>query len=79
MSVEIPAEYSPFITAVVARGEYRDESDVVAAALQLLKRRDEALAEIRAGFDQLDQGLKVDGEVVFQKLRDKAAAMTKKS
>lgn len=73
MSVDIPADYSSFVTAIVARGDYRNEADVVSAALQLLKRRDEAIQEIRAGIDQLDQGLTVDGEEVFRRLREKAA------
>lgn len=75
MSVEIPADLSPFVDAVIRNGHFGSEEEVVAEGLRLLKRREALADDIRIGIEQLDRGDSVDGDKVFAELRAKAAAL----
>jgi antitoxin ParD1/3/4 len=66
--VTLPAELERFATEAVAAGRYRDVSDVVAAAISLLQRQEQARAEliasVRAAQDEGDRvGYLTDDEV----------------
>lgn len=54
-------------------GVYQSPNEVLAAALQALDQRDQALAKIRAqideGFAQAKRGELLDGDEVFQEIR----------
>ena len=60
MTVDIPAEFQPFVQAAINRGDFRDESEVVGEALRVLQAREQRLKELRRevqlGIDQLDRG-----------------------
>jgi putative addiction module CopG family antidote len=60
MTVEIPAEFAQFVSGAVGRGDFRSESEVVGAALQLLRDRQRRLEElrneVRPALDRLDRG-----------------------
>jgi antitoxin ParD1/3/4 len=60
MTVEIPPEYRPFVQAVIARGGFQTEAEVVGEALRLLQERDrhvDALRrEVQLGLDDLERG-----------------------
>ncbi len=60
MTVEIPPEHEQFVKAVLARGEFQTEGQVISEALRLLEERDRRLEQLRrdikVGLDQLDRG-----------------------
>ena len=47
-NVTLPAELERFAAEAVASGRYRDVSDVVAAGVSLLRRQEQARAELLA-------------------------------
>jgi putative addiction module CopG family antidote len=58
MDVRLPPELEALVREKIASGHYRDEAEVVAAALQVLKARDEAkLAALLAAIDEGDADL----------------------
>ena len=74
ISISFTPEQAEFLTSLVERGEYQSVSEVVRAALRPFQRRhavldadiDRARTVIKAGADQLDQGLVVDGDAFFE-------------
>ena len=74
ISVSFTPEQAEFLAALVERGEYQSVSEVVRAALRPFQRRhavldaeiDRARRAIKAGADQLDHGLVVDGDAFFE-------------
>jgi putative addiction module CopG family antidote len=57
MSIDIPAEFMPFVQSAVASGRYPSESAVVEAALKRLRHAHEELQQaIKEGFDQIERG-----------------------
>ena len=74
ISISFTPEQAEFLTSLVERGEYQSVSEVVRAALRPFQRRhavldaeiDRARRVIKAGADQLDQGLIVDGDAFFE-------------
>ena len=57
MSVDIPAEYVPFVQKAIASGRYASEQVVVESALTLLKERYGSLSEdVQRGFDEVARG-----------------------
>lgn len=63
-SIDIPEEQARFIRDMLAEGRYRDESEVIRAALQLLEREEaeyrenfeELRAEVQKGLDAIEKG-----------------------
>ena len=74
ISISFTPEQAEFLTSLVEGGEYQSVSEVVRAALRPFQRRhavldaeiDRARRVIKAGADQLDQGLIVDGDAFFE-------------
>lgn len=65
MSIEIPAEFLPWIQNAVARGSYKSESAVIGEALRLLQQRDEeVLKAVQGGFDEIERGecIEINGD-----------------
>jgi len=64
MTVEIPLEFQQFVHAIIGRGSYRSEADVVGSALALLRdreqRSDALRREIQPALDRLDRGEGID-------------------
>jgi putative addiction module CopG family antidote len=60
MTVEIPPEFTQFVSGAIDRGAFRSESEVVSAALRLLRDREQRLEElrkeIRPALERLDRG-----------------------
>jgi len=56
MQIEISPQNSEFIDRQVARGEFRDRSAALDAAVELLRRRTDTLEKIDNGRQQLDAG-----------------------
>ena len=79
MNVTLPPELEQFVSQKVESGQYLCESEVILEGLRLLRERDEldrirleALRkEIAIGIEQADRGELVDGDVVFERLRQR--------
>ena len=80
-------EQSLLIADCIALGRYPSPSEVVTASLRLLadeeKRRDAAVYSVRQmielGARQLDRNEDVDGEAVFQRLRERRERLRRES
>jgi len=56
MHLTLPPDLQQFVDSSVAAGTYPDQSAVVTAAVQLLKREEEFRRAVQVGVDQLDRG-----------------------
>jgi putative addiction module CopG family antidote len=56
IQVPIPTEFEPFVRGAIQSGNYRNPTEMVGEALRLLARREQLLADIKAGVEQLDRG-----------------------
>jgi len=52
MTIEIPAEYLPFIQQALDRGDYGSEAELVAHGLELLRQQAARLDQLRANLDE---------------------------
>ena len=75
MDIHLTPEQKQFIDAQIASGQFGNPEDVVVAALDAMKTREEKLAwlrrEIQIGIDQADRGELLDGETVMRELMEK--------
>lgn len=56
MSTNLSAENEQYIAAVIARGDFHSRAEVLNMGIELLRRRDEFVADIEAGSRQLQSG-----------------------
>lgn len=56
MSITLPPEFEALVNVRVASGAYSSEQDVLRTAFNLLQRRDDLLAHIDEGTQQLRAG-----------------------
>ena len=73
MSIAITPEIEQLVHGIYAGGDYGSEADVLAAALLLLKQRDQLRIDLQQGYQELDRGERIDGDQVFAELRARAA------
>lgn len=81
MNVSLTPELEQFVQSRVASGRYQTASEVVREGLRLLKEREQAretaLKELRAkilrGIEQADRGELLDGDTVFEEVRQLSA------
>ena len=81
LNVSLTPELEQFVQSRVASGLYQTASEVIREGLRLLEERerarDAALAELRAkirrGAEQADRGELLDGEAVFEEIRQLSA------
>lgn len=81
LNVSLTAELEQFVQSRVATGRYQTASEVVREGLRLLEEREQAreaaLAELRAkirrGAEQAESGELLDGEAVFEEIRQLSA------
>ncbi|MBX9668348.1 MAG: type II toxin-antitoxin system ParD family antitoxin [Candidatus Obscuribacterales bacterium] len=79
MNVSLSPELEQLIDQKVKSGMYNSASEVIRAGLRLLQEQDELRQirlrelkhEVQKGLDQIDRGEIVDGDEVFQELRDR--------
>ncbi len=73
----IPEELKAFIEREIGSGKYRNEEEVVSAALRLLQERERKLESLRAdlqeGFSELERGERLSSEEIFRELREQIA------
>ena len=81
MNVSLTPELEQFVQSRVASGLFQTASEVVREGLRLLEEREQAreaaLAELRArirrGIEQVDRGELLDGDAVFEEIRQLSA------
>ncbi len=56
MQYELPTDVKEQVERWMATGQYATEADVLRDAMAALKRRDEELAAIQAGIDDMESG-----------------------
>ncbi len=84
MNVSLTKELEELVAAKVKTGRYLSASEVVREALRLLEERDRIkemrLAELRKEIQKgRESGESIDGEPVFERLREKSRARKRKS
>lgn len=77
VAAEALSSFAPFVQQLIAAGDFKNEAEVYAEGLRLLQAREQFRAEVKIGFDQLDQGLRIPGEQVFAELRRRIGEKTK--
>ncbi len=81
LNVSLTPELEQFVQSRVASGRYQTASEVVREGLRLLEERElaratalkELRAKIRRGVEQADRGELLDGETVFEEIRQLSA------
>lgn len=79
MNVSLSPELEQLIEAKVKSGMYNSASEVIRAGLRLLQEQDELRQirlrelkrEVQKGLDEIERGEVVDGDEVFQELRER--------
>ena len=72
VEIDLPADAVQFIEGLVASGQFPSADEAVAEGLRLLMSRQNLRAEIQKGIDELDSGKGIDGNRVFDELRERA-------
>ena len=75
MAIEITPEVQQLIRGIFAEGQYASESEVLAAAVQLLHQRQQLRKDLEQGCCELDAGQRLDADEVFGDLRARAARL----
>jgi antitoxin ParD1/3/4 len=80
LNVSLTPELEQFVHSRVASGRYQTASEVIREGLRLLEEREQtreaALEELRAqlrGVEQADRGEFLDGDAVFEEIRQLSA------
>jgi len=56
MSVDIPAQFVPFVEESIASGRFESENAMVAEAFKLLALRERERKLVQKGFDDIERG-----------------------
>ena len=81
LNVSLTPELEQFVESCVASGRYQTAGEVIREGLRLLgereRARETALEELRAklrrGIEQADRGELIDGDAVFEEIRQLSA------
>jgi putative addiction module CopG family antidote len=79
MTTDLSTMTEAFISNAIARGAYRNRSEVLEAGVELLRKHEQLLAKIDEGRRQLDEGEYVEFDQAglkqfFEGLKDRARA-----
>jgi antitoxin ParD1/3/4 len=75
LATEIPSDLLPFVRRMVAAKRFLNEGDVVAAGIRLLQSQETLRDEVGKGFDQLDAGLSIPAEQVYDRVEMRIRAI----
>lgn len=81
LNVSLTPELEQFVESRVASGRYQTASEVIREGLRLLEEREhtreaalkELRAQLRRGIEQADRGDLIDGDTVFEEIRQLSA------
>ncbi|HUQ71102.1 MAG TPA: hypothetical protein VM165_16365 [Planctomycetaceae bacterium] len=73
MPLVLPDADADRVRRLMSTGEFADEAAVLAAALDLLERRQRFRALVQEGIDAVNRGDVVDHETVFREARQRIA------
>ncbi len=84
MYISLPQEQEQFIQKQLTKGRYSNADDVIREALKLLERQsledekrvEELRQKIASGTEQIARGQVTEGEVVFDRLREKIRSIS---
>ena len=80
ISVDLSPAQEKVVNDLVDAGRYRSKSEVLQEGVRLVQEREAQLeklnAALKVGLDELDAGLGVDADDVFDELEARFAAMT---
>jgi len=79
MSIEITPEVEQLVHGIFATGQFASESEVLSVAVRLLHDRQQLLSELEQGCRELDNGQRIDADVVFAELRARAMELDRAS
>ncbi len=72
MNIDLPNDAMQFVEGLVASGEYESATDAVVEGVRLLMSRQALRTDIQRGLDELNDGMGIDGDMVFAELRKRA-------
>lgn len=75
MSIEITPEVEQLVHGIYATGQFSSESDVLTAAVRMLHDRQQLQRDLEQGCRELDNGQRIDADVVFAELRARAVEL----
>lgn len=81
LNITLPPELQEFIDSRLSSGRYQTAGEVIREGLRLLEEReraseaayDELKAKVRRGIEESDRGELVDGDSVFEEIRQLSA------
>lgn len=77
MNVDLPNDVHQFVKHLVVSGRFQSEEEAVAEGIRLLMSREQLRGEVAQGFQQLDGGLGIDGDEVFDEVSQAIDAIEK--
>jgi len=88
MTIDLKPEQQRLIDLAVASGAYRDPSEVLEQAFEIIREqlqledwmvevRERVASHIRVGFEQAERGELIDGDVAIETLRQRRAERLK--
>jgi antitoxin ParD1/3/4 len=72
MSTGITPENEQFVVEIVQAGTYKSRDAVIDDAITLLRQREDVRRKVNAGIEQAERGELLDGDMVFDRLEDRA-------
>ena len=73
MTASAISDFTPFIQGLVAKGHFESEGEVLAEGIRMLQAREMLYEEVRQGFESIDNGKGIPGEIVFAEVRERIA------
>jgi putative addiction module CopG family antidote len=77
MNVHLPDEFNEIVNHLVERGRFQSGEEAVAEGLRLLVLREQLREEVAQGFRQIDDGLGIEGDQVFEEVNQSIDAIEK--
>jgi Arc/MetJ-type ribon-helix-helix transcriptional regulator len=77
MNVHLPDEFNEIVNHLVERGRFQSGEEAVAEGPRLLVSREQLREEVAQGFQQIDDGLGIEGDQVFEEVNQSIDAIEK--
>ena len=77
MNVDLPEKVNEIVNHLVESGRFQSGEEAVAEGLRLLVSREQLREEVAQGFQQIDDGLGIEGDQVFDEMNQSIDAIEK--